>query len=235
MDIAKAFTFPFDDEDWVKKLLIGVVITFGLAFLSFLLLPLFALIAITQGWQFEIMKRVKQNHPEPLPAWDEWGQYLSQGGVIFAASLIYQIPTVIVGLFSGFVFVLPILGGDSEGAVAALGGIALILYFVCLCLVFVYAIAAGIVFLGGLVRYVDNQSFGTFFQFGDNLGLVRENIGDFGMAIVFLFVGGIVVSVLSATGIGGLVAPIFQAYYSGHILGQLAQKLTGAGEPVAAV
>jgi hypothetical protein len=94
-----------------------------------------------------------------------------------------------------------------------------------------YAIAAGIIYMGGLIRYTDNEEFSTFFQVGDNFALVRDNIGDFGMLLLFFIVAGIGVNILSATGIGGLIAPVFQYYFTGHLIGQLAKKLETSAAP----
>jgi hypothetical protein len=74
---------------------------------------------------------------------------------------------------------------------------------------------------------MDNEELGTFFQFGDNIALVRNNGGDFGQALLFMLIGGVIGSVLSGTGIGALVVPAFQNYYNAHIIGQLAAKLRG--------
>jgi hypothetical protein len=229
MDFAKALTFPFDDEDWLKKLGMGVLVTVGGALLSFLLLiPLIIMVLLFQGWTYEIMKRVKNNDPTPLPGWDDFGGLLKRGLTLVLALIVYQIPTLIFACAILIItVVLPLLSGDSAEGFAALTGVAGLIAACCGCLIAIYSIAASLVYYAGLIRYTDREEFGTFMQFGDNLSLFRENAGDFGMAILFLIGGGLIAGLVSGTGIGGLITPTFQAYFSGHVLGQLAAKLKG--------
>jgi hypothetical protein len=80
---------------------------------------------------------------------------------------------------------------------------------------------------------MDREELGTFFQFGDNIAFLRENISDFGQAILFMILGGAIAGVVSGTGIGALVTTPFINYFGGHILGQLAAKLSGNAMPAA--
>ncbi|MBN1310574.1 MAG: DUF4013 domain-containing protein [Anaerolineae bacterium] len=227
MDFVKALTYPFDDEDWLKKLGIAVL----LFFLNLIpVIGTFIMIFAVQGWQFEIVKRVKRDDPEPLPGWDNFGGLISKGLTLFLAGLVYFIPTI---LFSCIMLVpfglMPAL--ESEDAIAALGGLGTIGVMCCSCLIALYSIAAWIVYSGGLIRYVDKEEFGTFMEFGANIALVRDNLGDFGMVILFLLIGGVIASILSGTGIGALLTTAFSAYFTGHILGQLAHKLAAGTAP----
>jgi hypothetical protein len=100
----------------------------------------------------------------------------------------------------------------------------------CICLAILYGLVAGVVFWGGLMRYLDKPEFGTFMQFGENFALVRDHIGDFGMALLFIAVGSAIASIPGAIPcIGWAVILPFTYYYSAHILGQLAQKIGGGG------
>ncbi len=223
MDFTRALTYPFEDNDWLKKLGLGVLIQF---------IPLIGQFTL-QGWSFEISKRVRSNDPTPLPDWSNFGGLLSKGFMLFLAGLIYQIPTVIFACVATFVWVLPAMGAGSEDAAAALAGVASILVICCSCLIALYALAAAIVFWGGYVRYIDQEEFGTFFQFGDNIALVRNNIGDFGMVLLYVVLAGAIVSVVSSitAGIGSLLSTPFMMYFIGHLLGQLAHKLRGEVAP----
>jgi hypothetical protein len=230
MDFTKAITYPFEDEEWLKKL--------GIAFLVSLLsfIPLLGTIPsaiLLQGWSIEIIKRVKTNQPKPLAEWDDFGGIFNKGLWPFLGSLVYQIPTIILACISAAVWILPAAGGDNNDAAAGLAGAAGIASVCCYCVIILYAIAAGIVFWGGLMRYIDKPEFGTFMEFGENLALVRNNIGDFGMALLYLILGGLIVGVASSVTLGliGLIATPFMLYFSSHVLGQLAQKLSASTMP----
>lgn len=224
MDFTRALTYPFDDQDWLKKIGLGVLIQF---------IPVIGQFAL-QGWSFEISKRVRRNDPFPLPDWSNFGGLLSKGFMLFLAIVIYQIPTIIFACVASFVWIIPAMGAGNEDAAAALAGVAGIVVMCCSCLIVLYAIVASVVYWGGYIRYIDREEFGTFFQFGDNIALVRNNIGDFGMALLYVVLAGAIVSVASSVtfGLGGLVATPFTMYFVGHILGQLAAKLSGEAAPM---
>ncbi|MFO7682373.1 MAG: hypothetical protein R6X34_20220, partial [Chloroflexota bacterium] len=61
MDIAKGLTYVTQDERWVTKLLIALVVTF----FSFLFFPIFFLI----GYAVAITRNVKDGVEKPLPEW----------------------------------------------------------------------------------------------------------------------------------------------------------------------
>lgn len=228
MDFTKALTYPFDDPDWIKKLGIAALLGLVAFILGWALIGLVAIIPLV-GWSVETIKRVRANEPNPLASWDDFGGMFSAGLTPFLAYLVYQIPTLIVYCISFGVFLLPALGGKNSDASQALGGVAMIAFYCCLCLIILYALAAAVVYWGGMMRYLDRPEFGTFMEFGENFGLVREHMGDFGMALLFIFLGGIVASIIAGIPcIGWLVYMPFMFYYSSHLLGQLAQKLRAA-------
>ena len=68
MDIQRAFTFITDDEKWITKLLIAVVISF----FSFLIVPIF----IVSGYAIQIARNSRDGMDTPLPEWDDWSSYM---------------------------------------------------------------------------------------------------------------------------------------------------------------
>jgi len=85
MDVGRAIGFVFEDDQWVNKLLLGAAVT---------LVPLFGGIAVT-GYAVAVLRNVRASKPRPLPAWDELGQFLSDGLVFWVATLIYSIPFLV--------------------------------------------------------------------------------------------------------------------------------------------
>nr|MBN1229662.1 DUF4013 domain-containing protein [Anaerolineae bacterium] len=231
MDFMRALTFPFEDADWLKKLGIGVLIMIGAVILS-PLLGISTLLAgmLFAGWSFELMKRVKQGSVEPLPGWD-FGSLLRTGFKLFVGLLIYQIPTILYVVAVSIALLIPALGGEDLFEV--LGTVVIVAISCCSCLIIIYGIFASIVYWGGLIRFIDREEIGTFLQIGDNIALVKNNIGDFGMALVFVILGSIIASLATSitAGLASVLMPIFNAYFSGHILGQLAAKISSPTEP----
>ena len=57
MDIGGAFSYVFEDEDWIVKILLGAAI---------LLIPIFGQLALV-GYGIAILRNVKAGKPQPLP------------------------------------------------------------------------------------------------------------------------------------------------------------------------
>jgi len=211
VDFTTSLTFPFEDDDWLKKIGLGVLIQF---------IPFVGQFTL-QGWSFEIARRVRNNDAVPLPDWSDFGGLLSRGFMIFLGNLLYQIPLLIFACVAAA----PWLVFQDEDMLP----VAIILAVCCGCLAIIYGIVANLIFWAGYVRYIDNPEFGTFFQFGENIALFRENMGDFGMALVYFIVAGLIASVASTVtaGLGSLLATPFYSWFGGHLLGQLATMVSG--------
>ena len=113
MDLGLSFTFVFQDEEWVKKLLFGAVASL-VVFIGWI--PLL-------GWVIEIARRVIRQDPEPLPDWTDLGGLFTlglKGLVIFivAALLpgILAIPYAILGAIADPQLqpMLPIVGSEEQ-------------------------------------------------------------------------------------------------------------------------
>lgn len=233
MDFAKALTYPFDDDDWLAKLGIAAAIVAGGVLLGFLLLiPTIIMALVLAGWRLQIIQNVKNEVATPLPnISDDFGGFLRRGVPLLVAGIGYAAPIILLSCVL-IVAQFGILGGAGalgENGGGALASLIPILSICFSCLSFIYVIVAYFVYLGGLIRFVDDEQLGTFFQIGDNIALVRENIGDFGQAILWIIVGGFIGGLLQGIPIlGTFLSPVFTTYFAGHILGQLAQKLSPA-------
>ena len=62
MDFGKAFSYVFDDSDWLKKVGLG-----GLIYL----VPILNFAAA--GYSLEVAQRVINDDPRPLPEWSDIG------------------------------------------------------------------------------------------------------------------------------------------------------------------
>jgi len=67
-------TFPFEDDDWKNKFLIGSLIVF--AGFAIPLIPFFFL----YGYMMQIMRHIIVEKGKPfLPKWDDWGKLFVDG------------------------------------------------------------------------------------------------------------------------------------------------------------
>jgi hypothetical protein len=223
MDIGKTFSFVFEDESWVSKVLIG-----GLIFL----VPLLGQFVVL-GYMIKVAQNVAQGNPRPLPEWSEFGDHLMRGLYMFVISLVYSIPLIL--LFGVFYCVLFLLVGtssesQSEG-VAAAGGL-LSLCFIPVMLIL--ALATTVVSYAAMARYAATNSMSEALKFREVLAAVRKSPGAWLMVLLVQILAGFVASLgLIACGIGILFTTFISYCVLGHALGQtiVSQGLAGAGPP----
>lgn len=194
MNINKAFSFPFEDKQWISKLGIGAVIGM-VPILNF----------AWNGYLVGILRNVMSNAEEPLPNWDNFEKKFMDGLILFAVGLVYSLPILLVAcLPMGIMGISGAISGNGDfqnvgEALAGIGGI------VGLCLVglfFVYVIFLSIVYPAILVLFAREGTFASCFKFREVIDLISKNAGPF-----FTAWG---VSLLAALGVG-LVAGIVSA------------------------
>jgi hypothetical protein len=83
MDIGKSFSFPFEDEKWLSKLVIGAIVS---------AIPIVNI--IFAGYIVDTIRNVMAGLARPLPEWVDWGDKFMKGLILFLASLVYSIPVI---------------------------------------------------------------------------------------------------------------------------------------------
>ncbi|MBN1202217.1 MAG: DUF4013 domain-containing protein, partial [Anaerolineae bacterium] len=104
MDFVRAVKFPFDDDDWIVKTVIGTLLSF---------IPLFS-----AGYQVNVARNVMRDREYPLPGSDDIGPVLTDGILATIAAILYTLPIL------PFVCVLMVMSGifgesDVGGAMMA--------------------------------------------------------------------------------------------------------------------
>lgn len=215
MNIERAITFVTDDPDWIKKILIGGLIS---------LIPIvnFAMI----GYVVELMRRVAEDHAEPLPDWGEdFGMYFTDGLKVFVGILIYELPVFV--LLGCYLIAMFALGGFDENLNAQSGeGLFVGGMFAFQCLMFIYALLMGIVMPAATIQFAKHGTIGSMLQFGEIFRLIRANLTDYIIMLV-VYVG--VAYVIAPLGIiACLVGVIFTSWWAylvfGHLMGQILGK-----------
>lgn len=94
MDFAAFLKFPLSDKDWVKKILIGCVIS---------LVPILNLLSL--GYFLNCLQLGMQGRTE-LPEWEDWGELLKDGFFVLLIIVIYlAIPLVLFPILSFIPFI----------------------------------------------------------------------------------------------------------------------------------
>lgn len=207
MDIARAFTYVTEDENWQNKTVITLVIG---------VIPLINLAAI--GWMLDLINNMLDGQQKPMPDWDDLSNQFvdrwSRGLMVAIAAVIYIIPLIVIAICLGIL-------------VAALGGglLRVLISLVATAYVALMWLPLSI----GMMRYARTRDFNHFLQFGRNISLAQEHLSTLIVLAVFVFIIGIVINILgnlpcigwlislAATGVSVIVV--------GHLTGQAAVEI----------
>jgi len=208
MDIGSSFSYMFQDENWIKKILIGGVVGF---------IPIVNFAAI--GYMIQIIRNVRAGQALPLPEWDEFGKYFVDGLWIFLIFLVWAIPIILVACLQGVGTA--VLAEANEDAASAFGIIS-----VCFsCLMVLWGLVIAAVSPAILVRYTEVGEFMAGFQFSEILGIIRANVGNYIIVILLIWVAGIIASFGVILCLIGVIFTQFWSYLvTGNLLGQLAAQ-----------
>lgn len=105
--LSPALGVAFTDPGWVGKMIVGSLL--------YLFLP------IVNGYALELMRRVINDDPQPMPDWDDWSQKFKDGrsfmGLIMIGVLVCALPPTLPGLL-----LLWMDPNSVGGVVLAIGG-----------------------------------------------------------------------------------------------------------------
>ncbi|WP_420641146.1 DUF4013 domain-containing protein [Candidatus Leptofilum sp.] len=232
MDVAKAFTYFAEDERWLGKLVIGVLVSLA----SFLILPGFLL----SGYMVGITRNVMNGKKRPLPEWEDLGTLFMDGLSIVVASIVYTLP---FWLLTCIAFITTIgFGGLSEATQISEDAVAagiLATWGLIGCLFIIFMLAFFFISPAIVIQYVREGNLSACFRFGEVLGIVRDNFGDILIAGLTPFAASLVLSIVVTalnaiicigTVIGFLLSFVMGPYLAavtGHLYGQIASKIGG--------
>jgi hypothetical protein len=232
MDIGKSFSFPFEDEKWLSKSLIGVIV---------------AIIPIVNfawgGYLIDLLKAVVNDDPKPLPEWSNFGDKFTKGLFLVAASIVYAIPLLILACIP-----LTLLGGMStfqEGAdvIDRMGGVFAGVGGIFGCLALLYSLFLTFIYPAIYIHFARLENFGAFFEFGNIMKIIRANTGQYLTAWLVSLVAGVLVSIvvgLVTTVLGWIpclgwiiawivsgIGYVYTFYVFAHLFGQYARASRG--------
>ena len=228
MDIGRSFSYVFEDQQWLKKVLIGGIIN---------LIPIVNFAAT--GYWLEQTKRVYNDQTLPLPEWDNFGGYFMKGLMTFVATFVYSLPAILIYCCA---FILPtfLLGtGSSSSSTSSqngpMAGVATVLLICGVCLLLLYVLAL-LVFLPALmIRYATPDQFGAFFQFGPAWQLISSNIGSYVMALVVFVIAAMIAGLIGSIAcvIGAAFTGFWATLVGAYLFGSFARGTMGAMPPAA--
>jgi hypothetical protein len=220
INIAQALQHPTEDQDWIKKFALGVLISF-VPILSF---------AVT-GFIIEHLQNSARGASSPLPNWDNLGKKLVTGLKLLAVQLIFALP-ILVPSCALLAFVVQQSasrpGGnlpDSAVPVVGIGGIALS------CVALLYGLFLLYLSAAILIQFARTEQIGACLRIGELIQIARTNTGDYLTIVAIVaaisFAVGLVSGILSLIPCLGTVIVIVIALLSPLYIGLVAANMAG--------
>jgi len=209
LDIGKSFTYMFDDESWIMKILIGGILSF---------IPIVNFVVV--GYMLETLKRSADGMDTPLPEWDDFGGKFIKGLMLIIIVLVYTIPIWLVACVLGGG--LAMAGAAESDALASMVG----LISACAnCLYLVWIIVVWIVMPAAGIRYAVTGEFMSAFQLGEIFSFIRANLANYVVAIIIAAVASFIASFGWIACLVGVLFTNFWGYLvTAHVLGQVQRE-----------
>lgn len=224
MDFGKAFTFMFEDPDWVRKLGIGTVVGAVAILLSPVLIGLVPAIMIL-GYCLDVLRNVADGREYPLPEWEDWGGFLARGFKLVVAFFVWSLPIILISI--PLIIGASLTGDQSSGANVAFGT----LFIICSsCLMVLWGLFMLLISPAIYIRLAVTDRLTSAFEVGRLWELTRDNLGNVIIAILLVIVAGIIAGIVGSLGlilliVGVLVtlpaATLWQYLVQAHLFGQI--------------
>ncbi len=215
MNFTKAFTYIFDDQRWMEKLVIPLLVT---------LIPIIGWMVVA-GYLLRVTRNVAEHQAEPLPEL-EFGADLGRGFKVFVANLCYGIPIIIVSSLLFLPLALTQNSSSTTGGtifLAVIGGLVIL----------AYALLLAVLMPPVNANLAVKERIGAAFEFKEIFRLLRNNFkawlivigGTILCSVIIAPIGGIVLA------IGAIVTGLYAQLIIAHLTGQAyAHSQTPAGE-----
>lgn len=220
MNLIRAFTYAFDDPDWFNKIAITAIVTaLSIAFTP-LLIGLVGW-AVLFGYMIELVRNVRLGNRYPMPRWDDFNRFLSSGGNVVAAVILYNLPNLLLSCVSSFL---------AQNMGSGLIGSTLVLALSCCLfpLLLIYNLITLPMLAIGMGRYVEEPRINVFFEFGFLFETLRQHLDrimQWWLALIAADIIFIILAVFVLIGWVALAALLIPVY--GMLTGQLALAILG--------
>jgi hypothetical protein len=203
MDIGLAFSFPFQDEEWVTKLILAAVI---------MLIPVLGIIVVL-GWMLAITRNVIKGETKPLEGWSDFAGLLTLGFKAFIVSMIYALPIIVLSIPFGIVSGMM----DNQSAESAIAFASICFS----CFSILYGIALAFIYPAAMGELAANDDLGAALNPARIFELVRKAPNAYILTFLATIGGGFLAGLgvlLCFVGIFFTSAYVYAVY--GHLFGQ---------------
>ncbi len=218
MNYSEALSFVFRDEEWIKKLAIGGLITFVSFYAGLFFIGGFFIL----GYYVMVMRNVMQGEEKALPDWTDLSKIFVDGVLGAVITLVYFI---IIGAIGASIIVAlandPFMP-DFERVLGIVGSSLTMLFLLMIFINF------------GIMQFAATNNFGQAFSIGRFLSLLKNEFGNFFAVVVFSF---ILHGILLCVGLG-IISPFTNFWglmVQAHLFGQCAQRIDELEDSIAKV
>ncbi|HMN12554.1 MAG TPA: DUF4013 domain-containing protein [Bellilinea sp.] len=221
MDLGKAFSFPFDDQDWFRK--IGIVSLLQL-------IPIFGQLILT-GWTLQTSKNVIDGVEKPLPDMD-LGRDIITGLKAFVVGIVYFLPVILLGILLAIGYI-PLYSVETEQDITPILGLWATALGICIgSAIFLYSIFMTLVLPAAYTNMMVKGNLSAAFELRAVWGHIKRNPG----AYILVFLGVLLVGFLASFGvvlciIGVILTSVYAQAVSGHLYGQAHLASAEPGTP----
>lgn len=174
MDVGRAFQYIADDEKWLKKLLIGMVVS---------LIPILNFAAF--GYAVQVTRNVAAGMERPLPDWDRLGHYLKNGLRIVIAFFVYMLP--IFFLYFCFALILAFTGAFSESGSSGPPPAVLVVFPMLMLCIMPYALLLNLMAPAFFIQVARRESIAACFQLRDIWQMITAKLDNYILIIALYF------------------------------------------------
>lgn len=204
-DVEQTLRYPFEDEKWVEKILIGGALN---------VIPIINLFSL--GYTLESM-RAGTRGEMTLPVWEDWGDKFIAGLMVLVISFVYMlIPGLIMLLgVAGGVMGMRYYGDVGMGIVGV--GLVLLTFMLGLVLCFFLPMA--------MAHFAAENRIGAAFEFGEIWRRARTVFGEYLVAIVLFVVFSMILGMIGVIPVFGWIIFIFGVFYLEVVFANLVGRL----------
>lgn len=211
--LSEALAFPRADEDWLKTVLIGGV----LSLLGFLVIP----VILVNGYLLRVMRAAVDGR-ETTPRFGDWGELFVDGLLLWVIQLVYMgIPTFVLVIAFTFIVAAGVAAGTATDQPALLLGAGIVGAIPLLGL-FLIVLLAGYLLPAALANYARTDDVAAAFHLRTVAGAAFSV--DYFVAVVLAIVVSIVLGI-----IGGLLTIVLVGIFVIFYMQMVVYHLFGQG------
>ena len=210
MNYSRAFSYVFEDKNWLSKILIAGLIS---------LIPIIGQIYLF-GWMVEIVRRTKAGRTDILPT-THFTYFLTLGLKVFVVCLIYSIPVIILSCILGLMNT-SVENSDSSVITVIFTGVGCIGSI----LTFVVHVAVSLLGTYGIIKLAETDQIKACLDFNDAFNTIKDNIGAFIIVELLALVAGLIQCAgMILCFVGAILTVPYGVAIVGNLVGQLWDNL----------